>query len=192
MYELMLLFDPARGEEQQQELLTEYEDLIRKHGGEPKDRDVWGKRRLAYPIQKRRDGYYAILWFEAETTSPVLKEIDLFSRYHDDVLRHLTTEAVVGKSKGDPARIQNADPSRMSVAGQQHHARRVAQQRTEVAEEARQEREQPSESQPAAEEKPAESAPTAESAPAEEQKPAEETPASAPATESAESQEPKE
>lgn len=102
-YELMVILDPLRGDEQQKESLDKIEETIAKYGGTAEKRDVWGKRRLAYQINKRRDGYYTVITFSAESTATTLAELERYLRYAEDVLRYLVTQAVVGKSAGNPA-----------------------------------------------------------------------------------------
>ena len=50
-------------------------------------REKWGNRKLAYPIQKKNEGYYVVLPFEAEPTLP--KELDRRLRISDLVMRHI-------------------------------------------------------------------------------------------------------
>lgn len=102
-YELMVILDPVRTEEQQQETLGRIDEVITKYGGTPEKRDVWGKRRLAYMLNKRREGYYAIIHFKAETTARVLDEVERHCKYADEIVRHLVTVAVTDKSAGNPA-----------------------------------------------------------------------------------------
>lgn len=107
-YELMVILDPARGEEVQTETLNQIDEVITKYGGTPEGHEIIGKRRLTFSIQKRRDGYYAVVRFACETTSEVLSEVDRHCKYADDILRHITTSAVEGKKKGDPALAEAA------------------------------------------------------------------------------------
>lgn len=102
-YELMVILDPARGEDQQKEILQKIEEVIKRYEGEPAERDIWGKRRLAYQLSRRREGYYAVLYFNAESAGPCLKEVELHCKFSDDILRHMLTSAVTNKSKGNPA-----------------------------------------------------------------------------------------
>lgn len=109
-YELMVILDPARSEDDQKASLDQIEEVIKKYGGTPEDRNVWGRRRLAYEINNRKDGWYALLYFTAEAAGEVLKETDLHCKYNDDILRHLITVAVIGKSKGQkPAETSGED-----------------------------------------------------------------------------------
>jgi small subunit ribosomal protein S6 len=56
-------------------------------GGEVVQTDVWGIRKLAYPIKKKNEGYYAVILFKAPADLP--KELDRRLRISDNVIRHL-------------------------------------------------------------------------------------------------------
>ena len=49
--------------------------------------DVWGMRKLAYPIQKKNEGYYVVVEFDASADLP--KELDRRLKISDDVMRHI-------------------------------------------------------------------------------------------------------
>lgn len=102
-YELLVILDPVRTEEQQKESIEKIIEVITKYGGTTGKVDVWGKRRLAYLINKRREGYYACIPVNAESTGKTLSELDRHCKFSDDVFRHIITQAVVGKSVGNPA-----------------------------------------------------------------------------------------
>lgn len=114
-YDLLVLSDPAGSEEDQTKLIEQIEETITKHGGSIDERDVWGKRRLAYPVKKRRDGLYTRIRFEAPGNTELLPELELYLRYKDEILRYLVTKAVVGKSKGDPSRLEQVEGTRYSA-----------------------------------------------------------------------------
>ncbi len=116
-YELLMILDPVRTEEQNEELLTKIDELVKKFGGTPDSRNLIGKRRLAYPISKRRDGTYLAVLYDSETDSLLHREMDLLLKYDEGVLRHLVTQAVVGKSKGDISRLPEERPRFMDRGG---------------------------------------------------------------------------
>ncbi len=101
-YELMVILDPVRTEEQQQETIGKIEAFIAKHGGVVDGKDNWGKKRFAYPINNRREGYYLVLTYDSESNSTLNSELDRVLKIEEVVLRHMVTSAVVGKSKGKP------------------------------------------------------------------------------------------
>ncbi|MEO8376082.1 MAG: 30S ribosomal protein S6 [Candidatus Sumerlaeota bacterium] len=108
-YELMLILDPVRTDEQQEETLLKIEEVVTKYGGTTDRHESWGKRRLAYSIGKRRDGFYALVYFDTDSTTEVLHEVDRYCRYSEDIVRFIVTLAIVGKSTGDPARALQED-----------------------------------------------------------------------------------
>jgi len=97
----MVILDPVRSEEQNLETLDQIDEVVKKWGGTPDSRDVWGKRRLAYQIERRKEGWYAVMLFDGESNGELLAELDRYLKFNEDIIRHLVTEAVVGKSKGD-------------------------------------------------------------------------------------------
>lgn len=85
-YEVMFILDPAL-EDAAKEAAVESVKSIIANGGEVGNVDVWGMRKLAYPIQKKNEGYYVVIEFKAEPTLP--KELDRKLKITDDVMRHL-------------------------------------------------------------------------------------------------------
>ena len=68
-YEVLMLFSVKDGEEASEALKDKFLELISKNGtlGEV---DVWGRRKLAYPVNDEPDGYYVLANFEAEPSFP--------------------------------------------------------------------------------------------------------------------------
>ena len=85
-YELMFIIDPALDEEKKNAAVEKVQNLISSNV-ELGETDVWGMRKLAYPIDKKTDGYYVVIEFQAETDFP--KELDRRLRISDDVIRHM-------------------------------------------------------------------------------------------------------
>ena len=59
-YEVMIILDPNQDERTVTPSLDKFLEAIRKDGGKVEKVDVWGKRRLAYPINKKEEGIYAV------------------------------------------------------------------------------------------------------------------------------------
>ena len=93
-YEILLLLDPDLAEEPQVEVITRVRDLIDKGGGTFTRHDVWGKRKLAYEIDKKGDGNYHLLLFSA--LPETLDEVSRVLKIDDNVMRHLATRRPVG------------------------------------------------------------------------------------------------
>ncbi|MGK9476601.1 30S ribosomal protein S6 [Melioribacter sp. OK-6-Me] len=87
-YESVVVINAALEDEQIESILKRIEDIITTNGGEILDIDKWGRKRLAYPIQKAKSGYYAIFRFNAPTDS--IKELERNYRLEENIIRFLT------------------------------------------------------------------------------------------------------
>ncbi len=93
-YEILLLLDPDLAEEPQAEVVTRVRGLIEKGGGTFTRHDNWGKRKLAYEIDKKGDGNYHLLLFSSPPET--LDEISRVLKIDDHVMRHLATRRPEG------------------------------------------------------------------------------------------------
>lgn len=85
-YEVMFILDPTLEDEKKDAAVETVKGIIAAEG-EVGNVDVWGMRKLAYPIQKKTEGYYVVIEFKAEPTLP--KELDRRLKISDSVMRHL-------------------------------------------------------------------------------------------------------
>lgn len=85
-YELLFVLDPELSEEDKADMIEKVKGII-KADGEPGEADVWGEKKLAYPIGKHAVGYYVVLPFKAGADLP--KELDRRLRISDSVMRHI-------------------------------------------------------------------------------------------------------
>lgn len=86
-YELAIVVTTKIEDEQRNEVVEKCKALIERFGGTVTNVDDWGKKRLAYEIQKMKEGFYYFIRFEAESTVPV--EIESRVRIMDNVIRYL-------------------------------------------------------------------------------------------------------
>lgn len=86
-YELSVVLFPTLNEEDKVAALEKVKELITRFGGEITNVDDWGKRKLAYEIEKQREGFYYFIQFNAETSAPA--EIESRIRIMETVLRYL-------------------------------------------------------------------------------------------------------
>lgn len=86
-YELALVFIPSLSEEEKVAELEKVKELITRFGGEITNVDDWGKRKLAYEIDKQREGFYYFIHFTAETSTPA--EVESRLRITETILRYL-------------------------------------------------------------------------------------------------------
>ncbi len=85
-YEVMFVIDPTRDEEQREATVETVKSII-DADGEVSEVDVWGMRKLAYPIEKKSEGYYVVIEFKGNNTLP--KELDRRMKISDAVIRHI-------------------------------------------------------------------------------------------------------
>ena len=101
-YEIVYIFDPVLTEDQINERLEQFHAQITESGGEITAVDHWGKRQLAYPINKKTSGYYVVVQFTAEAS--ILPELERVLKLDDDLVRYL-----IVLSEGEPtAPMSNA------------------------------------------------------------------------------------
>ena len=85
-YEVMLIIDPVLEDDKKEAVIETVKGIIAA-AGEVADTDIWGLRKLAYPIQKKSEGYYVVMQFTASPELP--KELDRRLRISDNVMRHI-------------------------------------------------------------------------------------------------------
>ncbi len=84
-YEVMVILDPSLEERTVEPSLDKYLNVIRKNGGTVDSVDVWGRRRLAYEIDKFAEAIYAVITLSAEPAT--VKEFDRQLGLNEAVLR---------------------------------------------------------------------------------------------------------
>lgn len=85
-YELMIVLDPVLEDDRRDAAVEMVKEIITTDG-EVEKVDVWGMRKLAYPIQKKNEGYYVVIHFQANPQLP--KELDRRLRISDSFMRHM-------------------------------------------------------------------------------------------------------
>ena len=88
-YEGLFIIKPEIKEEEVKNVYKVISDSVAKHGGSIKKEDIWGKRQLAYPVKKSKEGYYYKLDFTAPTAAIV--KVEEACRLNDDILRTMIT-----------------------------------------------------------------------------------------------------
>jgi small subunit ribosomal protein S6 len=101
-YEVLLMLDPEMNEARQEEIIVRARELIENGGGTWVGHDPWGRRKLAFPVDKKTDGIYHLVQFDAEPEA--LDELTRILKITDGVMRHLATVRVKGShGPGRPA-----------------------------------------------------------------------------------------
>ena len=84
-YEMMIILDPGLEENTSQPSLDQFLTVVRDGGGSVDKVDVWGRRRLAYEIDKKSEGIYAVIDMNAEPDT--VRELDRQLSLNEAVLR---------------------------------------------------------------------------------------------------------
>ena len=85
-YELMFVINPELEDSAKEAMIETVKGIIAAEG-EVTNTDVWGLRKLAYPIEKKKEGYYVVMQFNAAPTLP--KELDRRLRISENCMRHV-------------------------------------------------------------------------------------------------------
>ena len=86
-YEVMYVIDPTLEDGARVELINRFSELVKKNGGEVDRVDEWGKRRLAYAINYKTEGYYVLMYIKAPSSLP--QELERNLQIADSVLRYI-------------------------------------------------------------------------------------------------------
>ena len=87
-YELMYIVNSVLSDSQIKDLVTRVTQYISEGGGEIVEVNEWGSRRLAYPLQKKRNGYYVNMFFKAP--GAFISKIERALEIDDNILRYIT------------------------------------------------------------------------------------------------------
>ena len=87
-YETVFILTPVLSDEQMKEAVEKFEGVIKDANGTVVNEEIWGLRKLAYPIQKKSTGFYTLLEFDADPT--VIKTLETQFRRDERVIRFLT------------------------------------------------------------------------------------------------------
>ena len=98
-YEVMYIIDPDTAEDRITKLNEAVGKLIEKEGGTIIRRDDIGRRSLAYPIQKKTDGYYVL--FEIEGSGQEIAELERRMRVNDMIIRYVTVRVDEDRKKAE-------------------------------------------------------------------------------------------
>ena len=88
-YETVFILTPVLSDSETKDAVTKFKDFITENGGEITNEENWGLKKLAYPIQKKKTGVYAL--FEFTGSSEIVAKIETEYKRDENILRFLTT-----------------------------------------------------------------------------------------------------
>ncbi|ASE61397.1 30S ribosomal protein S6 [Chryseobacterium indologenes] len=89
-YETVFILTPVLSESQVEEAVNKYVDLIKEKNCEIVAKENWGLKKLAYPIQLKKNGFYTLIEFKGEGT--IVADLELAFKRDERVIRYLTTK----------------------------------------------------------------------------------------------------
>jgi small subunit ribosomal protein S6 len=90
VYELIFILKPDVPEEEIEQVIEHVKTTITSGGGVVDKVDPWGKRRLAYRVQRNKEGYYVLVQYSLEENAALAKEVERRLRVSDSVMKFLT------------------------------------------------------------------------------------------------------
>ena len=109
-YEVLFILSPQVPEEEATALSNEFRGIAEKTGATLKNEEAWGRRRLAYPIQKFNEGNYHLFVFESDGS---LAELDRRMKNSDRVLRHMIVRTDEDLKRADKLAKRNPKKERV-------------------------------------------------------------------------------
>ena len=106
-YELGFILNPEVSEEQTSAILERIEKIVKNYDGQVVKVNQWGRRRLAYPIEHHRDGYYVFI--DMILTPETVLELDRTLKVSEEVMRHIV-------KRRDPKAVQKEREEREARA----------------------------------------------------------------------------
>ena len=91
LYETVFVLDPSLDEHTVEKQIDRVEELITSNKGTVKKTEKWGMKKFAYPIKKRPQGYYTLIYFEGDGN--ILKELERVYKLNEFCLRYLTVQS---------------------------------------------------------------------------------------------------
>ena len=87
-YETVFILTPVLSDDQMKEAVEKFNGVLKDNGAQIVNEELWGLKKLAYPIQKKSTGFYVLVEFDAEPT--IVKKLETAFRRDERVIRFLT------------------------------------------------------------------------------------------------------
>ena len=89
-YETVFILTPVLSDDQMKEAVEKFKGILTEGGAEILNEELWGLKKLAYPIDKKSSGFYTMIEFKAEPT--LISKLEVNYRRDERVLRFLTVK----------------------------------------------------------------------------------------------------
>ena len=112
-YEVLFILSPQVPEEETASLITDFKRVAESTGAKLTNEEAWGRRRLAYPIQKFTEGNYHLFVFDTDQS---LSELDRRMRNSDRILRHMIVRTDLDHKRAEKLAKRNPKKERVRPA----------------------------------------------------------------------------
>ena len=112
-YEVLFILSPQVAEEEATTLITDFKRVADSTGAKLSHEEAWGRRRMAYPIQKFHEGNYHLFVFESDGS---LSELDRRMRNAESVLRHMIVRTDLDHKRAEKLAKRNPKKERVRPA----------------------------------------------------------------------------
>lgn len=112
-YEVLFILSPQVAEEEATTLISDFKKVGESTGAKLTNEEAWGRRRLAYPIQKFNEGNYHLFVFESDGS---LAELDRRMKNSDRILRHMIVRTDLDHKRADKLAKRNPKKERVRPA----------------------------------------------------------------------------
>jgi len=112
-YEVLFILSPQMPEEESTTLIHDFKRVAEGTGAKLTNEEAWGRRRLAYPIQKFTEGNYHLFVFDTDTS---LSELDRRMRNSDRILRHMIVRTDLDHKRAEKLAKRNPKKERVRPA----------------------------------------------------------------------------
>lgn len=109
-YEVILVANANQTDEESNQVFGNFKEIIANAGGEVKFESDWGRRRLAYEINKMKHGIYRLFFIEGN--GETIRELERQVSYSDDVIKHFVTTVEDLEKEYNDFEALKADPSK--------------------------------------------------------------------------------
>jgi small subunit ribosomal protein S6 len=111
-YEIIVILDPSLTEEEAEGQINEISDMVLKGSGEVNEIQRWGKKRLAYGVKKRKEGYYVLFRIAGEPR--VISALERSFKISEKVLKYLTVRF---EEEGQAPSLEREEPKKPEEVG---------------------------------------------------------------------------
>ena len=102
-YESIFILAPTLDEEQTQSIIDSLSEAAEERGAEVANVDRWGRRRLAFPVKKHKDGHFVIFTLRADSNDAV-RELERRFKVSDSIIRFLTIRVDLERKRAEGRR----------------------------------------------------------------------------------------